>query len=125
VLIHIRALYKGLPLHPDDEKDPYVFRLDLSKFGMSTVRIVFGREVGVGTTALHSDLGSQPLSLQKQSAHAELEVGGNRRACCRRHDARQPPAAAAGWPAVPRIAAFGRWYTGAGPQALLDQDVWH
>jgi hypothetical protein len=64
----IPALYRGLPLHPDDETDPYMFRLDTSKFGMPTVRIVFGHEVGVGTTAVHTDLVSQPLSLFKRPA---------------------------------------------------------
>jgi hypothetical protein len=32
-LAPIPALYRGLPLHPDDEDDPYVFRLDLSRVG--------------------------------------------------------------------------------------------
>jgi CubicO group peptidase (beta-lactamase class C family) len=64
----IPALYRGLPLHPDDETDPYVFRLDTSKFGMPTVHVVFGHEVGVGTTAVHTDLGSQPVSLFKRPA---------------------------------------------------------
>jgi CubicO group peptidase (beta-lactamase class C family) len=68
VLTPIPALYRGLPLHPDDETDPYMFRLDTSKFGMPTVRIVFGHEVGVGTTAVHTDLGSQPLSLFRRPA---------------------------------------------------------
>jgi CubicO group peptidase (beta-lactamase class C family) len=68
VLTPIPALYRGLPLHPDDETDPYIFRLDTSKFGMPTVRIVFGHEVGGGTTAVHTDLGSQPVSLLKRPA---------------------------------------------------------
>jgi CubicO group peptidase (beta-lactamase class C family) len=67
LLTPIPALYRGLPLHPDDETDPYMFRLDTSKFGMPTVHIVFGHEVGVGTTAVHTDLGSQPGSLFKRS----------------------------------------------------------
>jgi CubicO group peptidase (beta-lactamase class C family) len=57
------ALYRGLTLHPDDEQDPYVFRLDLSGFGMSTLRIVFSHEAGPGATAVHADLPGQPLSL--------------------------------------------------------------
>jgi len=57
------ALYGGLPLYPDSDADPYVFRLDLSKFGMATVRLVFGHEARVGTKAIHTDLGSQPVSL--------------------------------------------------------------
>ena len=68
LLTPIPTLYRGLPLHPDDETDPYVFRLDTSKFGMPTVRIVFDHEVGVGTTVVHTDLGSQPLSLFKRAA---------------------------------------------------------
>ena len=68
LLTPIPALYRGFPLHPDDETDPYIFRLDTSKFGMPAVRIVFGHEVGAGTTAVHTDLGSQPLSLLKRPA---------------------------------------------------------
>jgi len=66
LLTPVPALYRGFPLHPDDDKDPYVFRLDLSKFGMATVRVVFSREAGLGTTALHTDL--QSLSLYKRPA---------------------------------------------------------
>jgi CubicO group peptidase (beta-lactamase class C family) len=68
VLTPVPALYRGLPLHPDDEQDPYVFRLDLSTLGMSPVRIVFGHDVGTGTTAAHTDLGSLPLSLTRRRA---------------------------------------------------------
>ncbi|HEX5502812.1 MAG TPA: serine hydrolase domain-containing protein [Thermomicrobiales bacterium] len=34
VLSPVPALYRGLPLYPDDERDPEVFRLDLAPFGM-------------------------------------------------------------------------------------------
>jgi len=68
LLTPMPALYRGLPLHPDHETDPYMFRLDTSKFGMPTVHIVFCHEVGVGTTAVHTDLESQPLSLFKRPA---------------------------------------------------------
>ena len=40
----VPGLYRGLPLRPDEEDDPYVFRLDLSELGMSSVRVVFGRD---------------------------------------------------------------------------------
>lgn len=62
-LTPIPAIYRGLPLHPDDEDDPYVFRLDLSELGMGTVRVVFARDVASGTAAIHTSLGRQPLSL--------------------------------------------------------------
>jgi CubicO group peptidase (beta-lactamase class C family) len=66
LLTPVPALYRGFPLHPDDDKDPYVFRLDLSSFGMATVRVVFSRDARVGTTAAHTDL--QALSLSKRPA---------------------------------------------------------
>jgi hypothetical protein len=66
ILTPVPALYRGVPLHPDDESDPYLFRADLSPFGMPTVRIAFDRKAGVGTTALHTDL--QSLSLYKRRA---------------------------------------------------------
>lgn len=62
----IPALYRGFPLHPDDDNDPYVFRIDFSTFGIDTGRVIFSREPGVGTTAVHLDFG--PLSFQKQPA---------------------------------------------------------
>jgi CubicO group peptidase (beta-lactamase class C family) len=64
-LTPIPALYRGFLLHPDDDEDPYVFRIDLAEFGIGTGRVLFSREPGVGTTAMHLDLA--PLSLQKRS----------------------------------------------------------
>lgn len=63
----IPALYRGVALHPDDDDDPYVFRLDLSAVGMSTVRVVFGRDAN-GAPAIHADLGGQPMSLVRRAA---------------------------------------------------------
>jgi CubicO group peptidase (beta-lactamase class C family) len=60
----IPVLYRGFALHPDDEKDPYVFRIALPWFGIGTGRVIFNREPGVGTTAVHLDFG--PLSFQKR-----------------------------------------------------------
>ena len=65
-LTPVPALYRGLPLHPDDEDDPYAFRLDLSGFGQGTVRVVFGRDAASGAAAIHADLGGQPLSLVRR-----------------------------------------------------------
>jgi CubicO group peptidase (beta-lactamase class C family) len=62
----IPALYRGFRLHPDDDLDPYVFRIDLSEFGPGTSRVVFSRQPGVGTTSVHLEL--MPLSLHKQPA---------------------------------------------------------
>jgi CubicO group peptidase (beta-lactamase class C family) len=62
----VPALYRGLPLYPDDEEDPYVFRIAIPWFGIGTTRVVFSREPGVGTTALHLDFA--PLSFRMQPA---------------------------------------------------------
>jgi CubicO group peptidase (beta-lactamase class C family) len=63
LLTPVPALYRGLPLQPDDESDPYVFKLDLSQFGMPPVRVVFGPVVDGRSTAIRIDLGGQPWSL--------------------------------------------------------------
>lgn len=49
------ALARGLVLHPDDENDPDVFRVDLSSLGIGTSRVVFSRAPEGGVTALHLD----------------------------------------------------------------------
>ncbi|HSE81475.1 MAG TPA: serine hydrolase domain-containing protein [Gaiellaceae bacterium] len=59
----IPGLLRGLPLHPDDEDDPYVFRIDLSEFGFDSCRVAFSRAPETGAWALHLDL--HPLSLHK------------------------------------------------------------
>jgi CubicO group peptidase (beta-lactamase class C family) len=51
----IPALYRGVELHPDDNEDPYVFRMDLSKYGVGTVRVVFSRDRSGRTTGFHLD----------------------------------------------------------------------
>jgi CubicO group peptidase (beta-lactamase class C family) len=66
VLTPIPAVYRGFPLHPDDERDPYAFRIDLSEFGIGTMRVVFSREPETGATAAHVD--QPPLSAWKQPA---------------------------------------------------------
>lgn len=60
----IPAVYRGFALHPDDAGDPYVFRIDLSEFGIGTAGVIFTRDPGTGSTAVHLDL--YPVSLHKQ-----------------------------------------------------------
>jgi CubicO group peptidase (beta-lactamase class C family) len=66
VLSPIPAVLRGFPLHPDEPDDPYVFRIDLSGFGLGTARLVFSRGAGASTTAVHLDL--LPMSLYKRPA---------------------------------------------------------
>jgi hypothetical protein len=61
----IPALATGVPMHPDDEADPFVYRVDLSPLGMGTARIVFGRSPDGTRRALHTDLDN--LSLVERS----------------------------------------------------------
>jgi CubicO group peptidase (beta-lactamase class C family) len=63
------ALYRGFPLHPDDETDPYAFRIDLSAFDYGTPRIVFARD---GTTTRLHLAGLVPLSAERRPAPAHL-----------------------------------------------------
>ena len=65
-LTPIPALYRGFTLHPDDDADPDVFRIDMTDLGGTSQRIVFGRTPGAGVTHLHLDL--MPVSLRKQPA---------------------------------------------------------
>jgi CubicO group peptidase (beta-lactamase class C family) len=62
-LTPIPALYRGFLLRPDDESDPYVFRIELSE--TVSTRVVVAQERGAGT-ALHLEI--MPLSLRKQTA---------------------------------------------------------
>lgn len=63
----IPAVYRGFVLHTDDDQDPYVFRIDLSQFGIGTARVLFSRDAGGATTRIHLDL--MPLSLRKRTAN--------------------------------------------------------
>ncbi len=60
----IPALLRGLPLHPDDDKDAYAFRIDLSAFGIPSARVVFGTDAYTGSATLHVDL--LPMTLYKR-----------------------------------------------------------
>jgi CubicO group peptidase (beta-lactamase class C family) len=39
VLTPVPVLYRGFPLRPDDEQDPYVFRIDLSEYGIGSILV--------------------------------------------------------------------------------------
>lgn len=70
--IPVPVPFRGLPLDPDDAHDPDVFRFDLSRFGMASLRVVFSREAGGRATAAHIDLVGQPWSLVRRG-HAGSE----------------------------------------------------
>lgn len=49
------TLWRGVPLHPDDAEDPWVFRADLAPLGLGTTRLAFTG------AAVHADLGCLSL----------------------------------------------------------------
>ena len=59
----IPALARGFLLHPDDLRDPYVFRVELPWFGIGTGRVVFSRDQEGSVSAFHLDFA--PLSFEK------------------------------------------------------------
>jgi hypothetical protein len=61
----VPALRRGFRLHPDDDTDPYAFRVDLAEpWGKPTYRVVFRRAVAGAVATMHLDgLG---LSLRKR-----------------------------------------------------------
>lgn len=63
-LTPIPELATGFDLHPDDEQDPYVYRIAFSGGGLDHLRVVFGQEPTGQTTRLHLDL--MPLTLEKR-----------------------------------------------------------
>ncbi|MEU1999401.1 serine hydrolase domain-containing protein [Nocardia gamkensis] len=74
VLTPIPALLRGLPLHPDDPDDPFAFRIDMTRWGIGTGRILFSREPGDGTMRTHFDL--HPLTLRKSRKPITRRAGG-------------------------------------------------
>ena len=64
LLTPIPALYRGFPLHPDDGSDPYVFRIDVTEFGLGTPRVVFSQDARGRTDRVHADF--HLLCLEKQ-----------------------------------------------------------
>jgi CubicO group peptidase (beta-lactamase class C family) len=80
LMVRLRApvpgLYRGMALHPDNPQDPYAFRLDLSKFGMGTARVVFSVEGATAEHAVHTDAGL--LSLFRQAPRGTDSLAGTR-----------------------------------------------
>jgi hypothetical protein len=50
---------RAFALYPDEQADPYVFRVDLSELGIGLVRLVFSSERGASATAFHLEM--EPL----------------------------------------------------------------
>jgi CubicO group peptidase (beta-lactamase class C family) len=66
LVTQIPGLTRAFPLHPDDDEDPDVFRVDLSALGMGTIRVLFSRVPDTRRVALHVEMPGMPMSFQKQ-----------------------------------------------------------
>jgi MYXO-CTERM domain-containing protein len=69
-------LYRGFPLHPDDENDPYAFRIEFGGLGAATMpmQVVFSRRPDTGTVTVHVDL--QSVSAEKQPGRTNRWITG-------------------------------------------------
>ena len=67
----VPGLPREFPLHPEDDQDPGLFRVDLSALGMGTGRVIFSRIPGTGTAALHVELPGMPMSFREQPATSD------------------------------------------------------
>ena len=75
----IPALNRGLVLHPDDERDPYVFRIDLSEFGIGTARWCSAATPG-GHDGVHLEFAAGVV--RQATRHQEPPTVGDRRSWC-------------------------------------------
>ena len=66
ILTPVPALARGLELRPDDAGDPYAFQLDLGRFGMGGIRVVFSQDPDGRARGLHLEM--QPVSAWRQPA---------------------------------------------------------
>jgi CubicO group peptidase (beta-lactamase class C family) len=73
LLTPIPALLRGLPLHPDDDADPYAFRVDLSDLGLGTSRVVFSRTPG-SARAMSFHLDAAPVSFDRTTRSIRMEA---------------------------------------------------
>jgi CubicO group peptidase (beta-lactamase class C family) len=64
LLSPIPALRRGFALVPDDERDPDLFRIDLSPYGMPLVRVAFSRREQDAASEINTDLAM--LSFRRQ-----------------------------------------------------------
>ena len=72
----VPALLRGMPLEADDRDDPYAFRIDLSRFGLGPLRVVFSPDPATGAMAVHLD--AMPLSAYRTVGRGRWSVARSR-----------------------------------------------
>ncbi|WP_082392934.1 serine hydrolase domain-containing protein [Nocardia arizonensis] len=73
VLSPLPALYRGIPLHPDDPDDPWVFRVDLAEHGLGSLRVVFAPSPLSGSTAMY--LEAAPITAHRRPTRSARSSG--------------------------------------------------
>ena len=66
LLSPVPVLYRGFPLHPDDEDDPYLFRVDLTAYDLGSIQVAFTPD-DAGSVTLNL-AAPMPLSAERRSA---------------------------------------------------------
>ena len=103
-LTPIPALYRGFPLHPADDTDPYVFRMDLSEFGLGPFTVVFSSkpetEDNGSPLRCHAAVGAHSRRRQRtrdcgSKRHSPSQPWRSSAAGSAGHDGRGPSSAAA------------------------------
>jgi hypothetical protein len=65
-LSQLPVMYRGAELHPGDDTDPCVFRIDLSQQAMPSVRVFFSRQPHTGAASVTTEF--MPPTAYKQPA---------------------------------------------------------
>jgi CubicO group peptidase (beta-lactamase class C family) len=87
----VPAVRKGYRLHPDEEDDPYVFRIDFADWGRGTYRVAFSRQDGalrLEGGAMSMEKRPDALNPRRWAMGAVVAGGG---AAALRRAGRRPP----------------------------------
>lgn len=78
LLSPVPVLYRGFPLHPDDEDDPYLFRVDLTAYDLGSIQVAFAPD-DAGSVTLHL-AAPMPLSAERRSPASNPRLWAQRAA---------------------------------------------
>ncbi len=74
----VPVLYRGFPLHPDDENDPYLFRVYLTAYDLGSIQVAFAPD-DAGSVTLHL-AAPMPLSAEHRSPASNPRLWAQRAA---------------------------------------------
>jgi CubicO group peptidase (beta-lactamase class C family) len=73
----IPTVRHGFPLHPDDQHDPYLFRLDLADMGLGTFRVAFTPRSEAGRTRHRFEAGFVSLTQRTGALNPKAWLTGS------------------------------------------------